>query len=178
MIRRHPIQLYGAAVLEQPAATVGVFGTMELIDLLGDMFETMYASKGVGLAAPQIGISKRIAVIDVSRKDPPDPSQQLVLINPVVIHVDNAMDYSEEGCLSLPGFFSPVGRPSIVTIRAQNWQGEATEATGSGLLARAILHEIDHLDGKLFIEHCSPLRREIIQSKIRRRRRLGQWATA
>jgi len=177
-MKRHPIQLYGAPVLEKPAAPVGVFGTPELVELIGDMFETMYASKGVGLAAPQIGISKRIAVIDVSRLDPPDPNQQLVLINPVIIHVDPSMHYEDEGCLSLPGFFSAVGRPSIVTIRAQNWQGEATEATGSGLLARAIQHEIDHLDGKLFIEHVSSLRRETIRSKIRRRRKLGMWTAA
>lgn len=177
MTKRHAIQLYGARVLEQPAAPVGVFGTPELVELLAEMFESMYASKGVGLAAPQIGISKRIAVIDVSRLDPPDPDQQLVLINPVVVEQEG-MQYSDEDCLSLPGFFSLVGRPQSVTIRAQNWRGEPTEATGSGLLARAILHEIDHLDGKLFIEHVSSLKREMIVHKIRRKKRVGDWVAA
>jgi len=173
-VRIYPVVLSGDPVLEQPAQTVGVFNTEELLDLLGAMFETMYASRGIGLAAPQIGISKRICVIDISGQIEPTPMNQLVLINPEVIS-QSGCQIDPEGCLSLPGFRSPVRRPMKITVRAQNFRGEASELEAEGLLARCMLHEIDHLAGKLFINHLTNLKRELIHNRIRKLRQAGLW---
>lgn len=172
--QHYPIRVYGDPVLTQPAAKVGVFNTYELRELLRRMFYTMYAANGVGLAAPQIGISKRIAVIDISGSEAMDPKQMLVLINPEILERSGAQR-CEEGCLSLPGFFAPVERPGRVTVRAQNYMGEWTEATGEGLLARVLLHEVEHLDGTLFTTHLSVLKRDLIRRRIHKRRRDGTW---
>lgn len=169
----YPIVKYGDPVLERPAETVTEFDTPELRQLLADMFESMYAAKGVGLAAPQIGISRRIAVIDCSVGE--DPAQKLVLINPVITKVEGRQK-SEEGCLSIPGFREDVSRGKRVTVRAQNAQGEFYEMTGEDLLARAFQHETDHLHGKLYISHISPLKRDLIRRKIRKRMKDGDWA--
>ena len=167
-----PIVKYGDPVLERPAATVTEFDTPELHQFLEDMFESMYAAKGVGLAAPQIGFSRRIAVIDTSVAE--DPSQKIVLINPEIIHVEGKQK-GEEGCLSIPTFREEVTRPKRVTVRAQNVKGETFEQTGEDLLARAFLHETDHLYGKLYITHISALKRDLIRRKVRKLAKAGEW---
>src|SRR3974390_802250 len=130
----YPIVKYGDPVLETPAATITDFDTTELHTLIEDMFESMYAAKGVGLAATQIGLGKRIAVIDTSHGE--DPAAKLVLINPEILHKEGAQT-GEEGCLSIPGFREQVTRSNKVTIKAQNAKGEWFETTGEGLLPRA-----------------------------------------
>jgi peptide deformylase len=168
----YPIVKFGDPVLEQRGETVQEFDTPELHKLLEDMFESMYVSKGVGLAAPQIGISRRIAVIDLSLGE--DPAQKLVLINPEIIRSEGKL-VTEEGCLSVPGFREPVKRGAVVTARAQNAKGETFEVTGEELLARALQHEIDHLSGKLYLSHLSVLKRDIIRRRIRRLQKDGEW---
>lgn len=128
--------------------------------LLADMFETMYAARGVGLAAPQIGISKRIAVIDVTQ----DKSQQLVLINPEILERKGG-ETMQEGCLSVPGVYDKVKRATWVKMRALDAQGKEYELVGEGLLAEAIQHEVDHLNGKLFVDLLSPLKRTLARKK-------------
>ncbi len=169
----YSIVKYGNPVLEQPAEAVTEFDTPELNKLLDDMFESMYAARGVGLAAPQIGISRRIAVIDTSAGE--DPSQKLVLINPQILKKEGT-HIIEEGCLSIPGFREDVRRAKKVTIRAQNAKGEFFEMTGDDLVARAFQHETDHLDGRLYITHLSPLKRDLIRRKIRKLQKAGEWA--
>jgi len=149
----YPIVKFGDPVLEKPAATVTTFDN-DLKRLIEDMFESMYAARGVGLAAPQIGISRRIAVVDVTFKE--DPDAKLVLINPEIIDKEGRQRGSE-GCLSLPDFREDVSRAKIVTVRAQDVHGELFEHRGEDLLARAFLHETDHLNGKLYISHISAL---------------------
>jgi peptide deformylase len=163
---------YGESVLEQPAAEVTEFDTPELHTLIADMWETMYAAKGVGLAAPQIGVSKRISVIDVSVGE--DESKKIVIINPEVISAEGKQT-GEEGCLSIPGFREPVMRANQVRVRAQNEKGESVELSGEELLARAFLHEIDHLNGILFINHLSALKRDLIRRKIKKLQKAGEW---
>jgi peptide deformylase len=167
----HPIVKYGDPVLETPAAPITDFDD-ELRRLVDDMFESMYAAHGVGLAAPQIGISKRIAVIDVTFKE--DPEAKIVLINPEIVHTEGRIN-SNEGCLSLPEFREKVTRARKVTARAQNLKGETFEVTGEDLLARALLHETDHLNGKLYIGHISALKRDIMKRKIRKLIKQGEW---
>lgn len=168
----YPVVKYGQPVLEQPAETVTEFDTPELRQFIEDMFESMYAAHGVGLAAPQIGIGRRVAVLDPSAGE--DPSQRLVLINPEVIRVDGSQA-EEEGCLSLPGFREMVKRAKRITVRAQNTKGETFEIAGDGLLARALQHETDHLRGRLFIRHVSPLKRDLIRRKVRKLAKAGEW---
>jgi peptide deformylase len=167
----YPIVKFGNPVLEKPAAPVTVFDA-ELKKLVEDMFESMYAAHGVGLAAPQIGISKRLAVIDVTFKE--DPSAKLVLANPVIIHTEGKLAQSE-GCLSIPDFRESVTRAKKVTIRAQDENGKWFEETGEELLARAFLHETDHLNGKLYISHISALKRDLMKRKIRKLVKAGEW---
>ncbi|HEY4961439.1 MAG TPA: peptide deformylase [Candidatus Limnocylindrales bacterium] len=167
----YPIVKYGDAVLEKPSAPITKFDD-ELRKLADDMFESMYAAHGVGLAAPQIGISKRIAVIDVTFKE--DPEAKIVLVNPEIVRVEGRIT-SNEGCLSLPEFREKVTRPRKVTARAQNLRGETFEVTGEELLARALLHETDHLNGKLYISHISALKRDLMKRKIRKLVKLGEW---
>jgi peptide deformylase len=168
----YPIVLYGEPVLEKLAEEVTDFDTPELQTLIDDMFESMYAAKGVGLAAPQIGIAKRIAVIDLSVAE--DPKQKIVLINPEIIGKE-ALQTGEEGCLSLPGFREQVTRPNKVTVRARNVKGETFETSGEELLARAFCHEIDHLNGRLYISHVSALKRDLIRRKVRKLAKAGEW---
>ena len=167
----YPIVKYGDPVLEKPSAAITKFDD-ELRQLADDMFESMYAAHGVGLAAPQIGISKRIAVIDVTFKEEPDA--KIVLVNPVIIHVEGRIT-SNEGCLSIPEFREKVTRARKVTARAQNLKGETFEVTGEELLARALLHETDHLNGKLYISHISALKRDMLKRKIRKMMKAGEW---
>jgi peptide deformylase len=167
----HPIVKFGNPVLEKKAEIVTVFDD-ELRKLIDDMFESMYAARGVGLAAPQIGISRRIAVIDVTFKE--DPKAKLVLINPEIIHTEGRFKQSE-GCLSIPDFRENVTRPRAVTVRAQDEHGKIFELTGEELLARALQHETDHLNGKLYISHISALKRDLIKRKIRKLVKAGEW---
>ena len=167
----YPIVKFGNPVLEKAAQTVTLFDE-ELQKLVDDMFESMYAAKGIGLAAPQIGIGRRIAVIDVTFKE--DPQAKLVLINPQIIHTEGKHTQSE-GCLSIPDFRENVTRPNKVTVRAQDVHGEVFEKTGDELLARALLHETDHLNGKLYISHLSALKRDLMRRKIRKLIKAGEW---
>ena len=167
----HPIVKYGDPVLETPTPPVEKFDD-EFRKLTDDMFESMYAAQGVGLAAPQIGIGLRVTVIDVTNGK--NPEAKLVCANPQIIHAEGEQ-HEEEGCLSIPGFRGRVMRPAYVTIRAQNLTGEEFEMRGEGLLARAFCHEIDHLDGILFINHLSILKRDLIKRKIRKLRKAGEW---
>jgi peptide deformylase len=167
----YPIVKFGDPVLEKKAAPVTEFdaGLRELLDA---MFESMYAAHGVGLAAPQIGISRRIAVIDVTFKE--NPGQKLVLVNPEIIHTEGRIAQNE-GCLSIPEFRENVTRPKKVTVRAQNAKGDFFEHTGEELLARAFCHETDHLNGKLYISHISALKRDLMKRKIRKLMKAGEW---
>jgi peptide deformylase len=167
----HPIVKYGDPVLETPTKPVESFDE-EFRKLTDDMFESMYAAQGVGLAAPQIGIGLRVTVIDVTNGK--NPEARLVCANPQIVHAEGEQ-HEEEGCLSIPGFRGRVLRPAYVTIRAQNLTGEEFEMRGEGLLARAFCHEIDHLDGILFINHLSILKRDLIKRKIRKLKKAGEW---
>jgi peptide deformylase len=167
----YPIVKYGDPVLEKRTADVTEFDD-ELRTLVADMFESMYAAHGVGLAAPQIGISKRLAVIDVTFKE--DPNAKLVLVNPTIIHTEGRQS-QQEGCLSLPEFRENVTRPKRVTVRAQDEHGNWWEKTGEDLLARAFVHEIDHLHGRLYIAHVSALKRDLIRRKVKKLVRAGEW---
>ena len=167
----YPIVKYGDPVLERPGTAIKKFDT-ELEQLAEDMFASMYAAQGVGLAAPQIGKSIRLAVVDVSTGK--NPEAKIVLVNPEIIHAEGEVR-EEEGCLSIPGFRGYVVRPQFVTVRAQNAKGETFEIRGENLLARAFCHEIDHLNGILFLQHLSILKRDLIRRKIKKLRKEGEW---
>jgi peptide deformylase len=167
----YSIVKFGNPVLEKHAEPVTVFDE-DLKKLVSDMFESMYAAHGVGLAAPQIGISKRLAVVDITFKE--DPEAKLVPINPEIIHTAGRHTQNE-GCLSIPEFREPVTRARTVTVRAQDVNGNYFEKTGEELLARAFLHETDHLNGKLYIQHLSALKRDMMKRKIRKLMKAGQW---
>jgi peptide deformylase len=167
----YPIVKFGNPVLETPAEPVAVFDS-ELKKLVEDMFESMYAARGVGLAAPQIGIGKRLAVIDVTFQE--DPDAKLVLVNPEILHTEGK-NRQNEGCLSIPDFREPVTRARQVTVKAQDVNGKWFERTGEDLLARALLHESDHLNGKLYISHISALKRDLMKRKIRKLVKAGEW---
>jgi peptide deformylase len=161
-------------ILERPAENVTEFGTPELTELVESMFETMYSAHGIGLAAPQIDIAKRITVIDITGGEEGHEPERLVLINPEVTAKEGKIT-EEEGCLSIPGIREPVTRARKVTVRAQNTQGEWYEITGEDLLARAFQHEIDHLNGILFVNHLSALKRDLIRRRIRKLQKAGEW---
>jgi peptide deformylase len=167
----YPIVKFGDPVLERPTEPVTVFDG-ELRKLIDDMFESMYEAHGVGLAANQIGISKRLSVIDTSFKE--DPAQKLVLVNPQVLHTEGRVT-QQEGCLSIPEFRENVTRPKSVTLRAQDAYGNWWEKTGEDLLARAFMHETDHLDGRLYISRISAIKRDLMKRKIRKLMKEGEW---
>ncbi|MGC2160654.1 MAG: peptide deformylase [Silvibacterium sp.] len=158
-------------VLERPGEPVTGFDD-ELQKLVDDMFESMYAAKGIGLAAPQVGISKRLTVIDLSFKDKQE--DRIVLINPEIIFREGKQ-YAEEGCLSLPDIRDKVSRAAKVRVRAQDVKGKWFEIEGEELLARAFQHEIDHLDGILFFRRVSALKRDLILRRIRKMQKAGEW---
>ena len=168
----YPIVKFGNPVLEREADDVNEFDTPELRKFIEDMFESMYAAKGVGLAAPQIGFARKIAVIDVSNGE--NPEDQLVLINPKILKTEGKQ-VGEEGCLSIQTFREQVRRAKRVTIRAQKTNGDEYEMTGEDLLARAFLHETDHLYGRLYITHISALKRDLMKRKIRKLQNAGEW---
>jgi peptide deformylase len=136
------------------------------------MWETMYSAKGVGLAAPQVGVGKQISIIDISVGE--DEEKKIVIINPEIT-LREGKQTGEEGCLSIPGFREPVTRANKVLVRAQNVKGEPVELAGEELLARALQHEIDHLKGVMFISHLSALKRDIIRRKIKKLQKAGEW---
>jgi peptide deformylase len=169
MIR--PILRYGDQDLHQPAADVTAFddGLERLID---DMIETMYAAPGVGLAATQVGVPLRVFVVDVSVGR--DRNGLVVMVNPTFVERDG-MQLEEEGCLSLPGFNATVLRPSRAVVRGLDRHGSEHTVEGKGLLARAFQHEMDHLDGKLFLDRVRGIKRDLIVKKIRKMTRAGKW---
>jgi len=167
----HTIVKYGAELLERPSKAVTKFDD-ELRQLCADMFISMYAASGVGLAAPQIGLPLRLSVIDTSVGK--NPEAKIVIANPEITHMEGEQR-EEEGCLSVPGFRGNVLRPLFVTVRAQDAYGETFEMRGENLLARAFCHEIDHLNGVLFLQHLSMLKRDLIKRRIRKLRKAGEW---
>lgn len=157
------IRLLGDPVLRQPAVDVDAFDAA-LADLVEDMWETMYHADGIGLAAPQIGVSQRILVVDVRRSDEEAPGP-LALVNPRVVTSSKDTDKAPEGCLSIPGLEDVVTRPTAIRVEAVDVEGRAVELEADGLFARALQHEIDHLDGVLFIDRLSPLKRRLLLEK-------------
>ena len=167
----HEVVKYPDPVLAMRGEEVTVFDGA-LKTLVEEMFESMYAAQGIGLAAPQIAISKRITVIDVSFGK--EEKDKIALINPEIVKSEGRQ-VEEEGCLSLPEIREKVVRAERVTVRAQNVDGEWFEVDGDELLARALQHEIDHLDGVLFIDRISRLKRELVLRKIRKLQKNGDW---
>ena len=163
---------WGDPVLETPASPVTNFDTPELRQLIDDMFETMYANKGVGLAAPQIGLSQRLAVVDASAGE--DPALKRVLINPTIT-IREGRIVDEEGCLSIPGFRENVARAALVVVKGKDMEGNDVRLEGEDLMSRVFQHEIDHLDGILFLQHLSPLKRDLIKRKIKKLIKAGEW---
>lgn len=162
---------YGDPVLTKRANEVKVFD-QDLHRLVDNMFETMYVAPGVGLAAPQVGVLKRLFVMDCSSKK--DPKHKVVLINPV-IELGEGEQVGEEGCLSFPGIYFEVKRPERVVVRAQDIDGTEFRLDVMELEARCVAHETDHLDGELFIDYLSPLKRDLIKRKIKKRIKQGDW---
>jgi peptide deformylase len=162
---------YPEPVLQLPGEPVTEFNA-ELRKFVADLFETMYASQGIGLAAQQVGVTKRVTVIDLSGGK--DPEKKLVLINPEII-LREGKQYEEEGCLSFPEIREKISRAAKVRIRAQDEKGKWFEMDGEELLSRAFQHEIDHLDGTLFIFRMSALKRDLTLRKIRKMQREGTW---
>ena len=169
MIR--PILKYGDSLLHDRARSVDRI-TPDVERLIDDMIETMYAAPGIGLAAPQVGERLRVCVVDISVGR--DPHGLLVMINPEVIERDG-IQLEEEGCLSVPGFNATVVRPARIVIKAQDRHGDVFQREGTELLARAFQHELDHLDGMLFVEHLRGVKRDMIVRKIRKLTRSGKW---
>ena len=166
-----PIVRYGADVLHQPAAPVEAI-TPEIQTLIDDMIQTMYAAPGVGLAAPQVGVGVRIFVCDVSVGR--NPADLLTFVNPAFVEREG-MQLEEEGCLSVPGFNATVARPSRAIMKGLNRDGEEHVVEATGLLARCFQHEMDHLDGTLFVDRLRGLQKDFIVRKIKKLARAGKW---
>jgi peptide deformylase len=169
MIRE--IVIYPDPILQRPTERVTEFNE-ELRTLAADMFESMYKAIGIGLAAPQIGVAKRITVIDLSNQK--NPEEKIVLVNPEIVHKEGKQ-VEEEGCLSLPDIRDKVSRAAKVKVKAQDLNGKPIELEGAELLARAFQHEIDHLDGILFPWRLSALKRDLILRRIRKLQKSGEW---
>jgi peptide deformylase len=164
-----PIVKYGEPVLHTKAAPVERVDD-DVRSLLADMVETMYAAPGIGLAAPQVGVSLRVVVIDLSVGE--DKSQLIRLVNPEMLEREGEQRL-EEGCLSIPGYGGSPVRPARVTVRGLDPEGRERVFTGTELLARAFCHEIDHLDGLVFVDRLSPLKRDLMKRRLRKRVREG-----
>jgi len=160
------LHLLGSPVLRQRATPVGAVddAVRQLVD---DLFETMRAAKGVGLAANQVGVARRVAVVDVGEDDPPP----LVLINPRIVHASDVTETAEEGCLSIPDIYGEVERPLAVTVEALDRDGRPYRVEVAGFKARAVQHEIDHLDGVLFLDHLSAVKRGLLVAKWKKSRK-------
>jgi len=167
----HEVVKYPNPVLAKRGEPVTVFDG-KLKKLVDEMFDSMYAAQGIGLAAPQISISKRIAIVDVSFQK--NSEDKVVLINPEIVD-RNGRQVEEEGCLSLPEIREKVARAEWVKVKAQDVTGKWVEVEGEELLARALQHEIDHLDGVLFIDHLSRLKRDLVLRKIKKLQKNGEW---
>ena len=165
----HEIRILGDPVLRTEAEPVGGFDDA-LRELVEDMFETMYHAEGIGLAAPQIGISRRVMVVDVRDPEEQGGAGQIALINPEVVEASPDTERSSEGCLSIPGLEEVVERPFAVTVQGLDPHGEPVRIEAGGLLARALQHEIDHLDGVLFLDRISPLKRKLLMKKWKKSR--------
>ncbi len=161
-----PLHLLGSPVLRQKAEAVARVDD-EIRRLVDDLFETMRAAKGVGLAANQVGVARRVAVVDVGEPDPPP----LVLINPRLLERSDELETAEEGCLSIPEIFGDVERPLRVVVEALDADGKSYRATLEGYKARAVQHEIDHLDGILFLDHVSAVKRALLIAKWKKARK-------
>jgi peptide deformylase len=166
-----PILRYGERPLHAPAEPVSRFD-LNLHALIDDMIETMYAAPGIGLAAPQVGVPVRVFVADLSVGR--DPSQLIVMVNPEFVEREGTQ-LEEEGCLSLPGFNATVLRPARAVVRGLDPDGREQRIEGTGLLARAFQHEIDHLDGRLFVDRLRGIKRDVIVRKVQRLQRSGKW---
>jgi len=166
-----PIIKYGQSVLQQPAQPVSEI-TDDIQALITDMIDTMYAVPGIGLAAPQVGVSLRVFIIDTSLGR--DPAALMAILNPEFV-AREGMQLEEEGCLSVPGFTATVARPQFVKVKGLDRNGQERVFEGTGLLARAFQHEIDHLDGRLFVDRLRGIKREMIVRKVRKLARAGQW---
>jgi peptide deformylase len=166
-----PILRYGAEVLHQPGRPVAAI-TPDITQLIDDMIQTMYAAPGVGLAATQIGVPLRIFVADISLGR--NPSDLITFVNPEFVERDG-MQLEEEGCLSLPGFNATLARPSRAVVKGLNRHGEDQTIEGSGLLARCFQHEMDHLEGTLFVDRLRGLQKDLIVRKIKKLARAGKW---
>ena len=166
-----PILKYGDQTLHEPAGPVESV-THDIDRLVGDMIETMYAAPGIGLAAPQVGVPLRIFVVDVSIGR--DPAGLIVMINPEFVERDG-MQIEEEGCLSVPGFNATVVRPARAVIKGLDRGGSGHQCEGTGLLARAFQHEMDHLDGTLFVDRLRGIKRDLIVRRIKKLTRAGKW---
>jgi peptide deformylase len=166
-----PILKYGAPELKKVTAPVEVFDE-ELERIARNMIETMYAAPGIGLAANQVGVNLQLATVDLSVGE--DPKQLIILCNPEIVSVDGEQK-SEEGCLSVPEFSDVVIRPRRLFLRAQDIHGDEFQMEADGLLARCFSHEVDHLNGILFIDHLTPLKRSLIRSRIKKLARAGEW---
>jgi peptide deformylase len=166
-----PIIKYGNPLLHQVCEPITVFDE-ELEALSKNMTETMYAAPGYGLAAPQVGMLKRLIVVDVTVGERPD--SLIVLANPELINTEGDQ-YEEEGCLSIPEFTARVHRPHRVIVSGRDVKGQERIIEGESILSRVLAHEIDHLNGILFIDHLGALKRDIIKRKIRRKVRAGEW---
>jgi peptide deformylase len=169
MIR--PILKYGDSLLHEPAALVDAI-TPDIERIIDDMIDTMYAAPGIGLAAPQIGVASRIFVVDVSAGR--DPSGLLVFVNPEFVERDG-MQLEEEGCLSVPGFNATVVRPARAVVKGLARDGQEHQHDATGLLARAFQHEMDHLDGQLFVDRLRGIKRDLIVRRIKKLQRSGKW---
>jgi len=166
-----PILRLGDSILSEPARPVEAL-TPAIDTLIDDMIETMYAAPGIGLAAPQVGVSSRIFVIDLSLGK--DPNQLHVMINPEFVEREG-MQLEEEGCLSLPGFTATVARPQRVVVKGRNRAWDEYTIEGTGLLARALQHEVDHLNACLFVDRLRGISRDLILRKIRKMSKAGKW---
>ena len=169
MIR--PILRYGAEVLHRPAGAVSEI-TPDIQQLVDDMIQTMYAAPGIGLAATQVGVPLRIFVVDVSVGR--NPADLITFVNPEFVEREG-MQLEEEGCLSVPGFNATVARPSRAVVRGLNRDGSEQVIEGTGLLARAFQHEMDHLDGRLFVDRLRGLQKDLIVRRIKKLSRSGKW---
>jgi peptide deformylase len=166
-----PIVKYGDPVLQVEGEEVNNIDG-KLAEFIGNMFETMYEAKGCGLAAPQVALSKKLFVMDVSAGK--EARGRIICINPQIVETKGKI-VSEEGCLSFPGIYFEVERPEIVTVSAIDLDGKEFTFEAEGLAARCVLHETDHINGRLFIEFLSPLKRDLLKRKIKKKIKLGEW---
>jgi peptide deformylase len=167
-----PIVRWGHPVLHEPSRPVEAIDA-EIRTLVSDMIDTMWAAPGIGLAAPQIGVPLRVIVVDLSVGE--DKAQLITLVNPEYLEKDGEQKH-DEGCLSVPGFGGSPVRPARVVVKGLDVDGVERSYEGTGLLARAFCHEIDHIDGLLFVDRLSPLKRDLMKRKLRKKARAGDWS--